>query len=139
MGEVVGRGQNAAVLRQEAVATLVVRRVGVVDVEQAGDRLLLEPLSGVAGGDAGALGQLVWRQRPVASEGAVEAELGAEVDRVELERSEGGAEQALGERLGAVGNGGGHGGRSWGRGGQRTGAPARARLAPCGSTPWWAA
>ena len=83
----------------------------VDDLEEAGDGLLLEPLAGVARGDAGAVGELVRRERAVALERAVEAELDAEVDGEQLERAERGAEQALGEGVGAIcGFGvGGHG------------------------------
>jgi predicted ATPase len=72
-------------------------------LEQAGDGLLLEPLAGVARRDAGALGELVGRERPARLERAVEAELGPEVDGEQLERAEGGSEEALGELVGAIG------------------------------------
>ena len=79
------------------------RRCGrVLDLEQARHRLLLEPLAGVARRDAGALGQLVRRQRAVALERGVEAELDPEVDGEQLEGAERRAEQALGEGVGAV-------------------------------------
>ena len=51
----VGRARGRA---RRAARSGARRRVGVVDLEEAGDRLLLEPLARVARGDAGALGQL---------------------------------------------------------------------------------
>ena len=68
---------------------------------QAGDGLLLEPLARVALRDPGPLGQLGRASSgPCSGQRPVQAELGAEVDREQLERAERGAEQALGERLG---------------------------------------
>ena len=59
-------------------------------------------------------GQLAGGQRPALVERAVEAELDAEVDGAQLERPERGAEEALGQRVGAIG-GDGHGRQRAGR------------------------
>ena len=65
MGGVVGVEQDLGVgLGQPGAAGLGVRG-GVLDVQQPGHRLLLQPLAGVAGVDAGPLGQLVDRRRPL--------------------------------------------------------------------------
>jgi hypothetical protein len=93
VGGVVGDGEHARVLARERVAASVGGGAGRVDVEQAGDGLLLEPLLGVAGSDARALRELGAAERTVVGECAVEAELGAEVDRVELERADGAAKR----------------------------------------------
>ena len=113
-------GQHVGERRDVRRVLLVAEHAGVIvgqraaarrrvdDLEQAGDRLLLEPLAGVARGDPGPLGQLLRGEGAVALERAVEAELDAEVDGEQLERAEGGAEQPLDEGVGAV-DGYGHG------------------------------
>jgi hypothetical protein len=90
-------GEHARVLGGESVAAHFGGGAGIVDLEEAGDGLLLEPLVRVAWRDAGGAGQLVRGPRAVLDQGSVEAELGAEVDGEQLERAERGAEQALGE------------------------------------------
>jgi hypothetical protein len=97
---VVGRGERARVLGVERVAARFGSGVRVLDVEQAGDGLLLEPLARVARCDAGGAGKPVRGLRAFLDQCPVEAELGAEVDGEQLERAERGAEQALGERVG---------------------------------------
>ena len=96
---VVGVDERARVLGRQVEAPLA----ALLDVEQPGDGLLLEPLAGVARRDAGVVGELGGGERAVALERAVEAELRAEVDGEQLERAEGGAEEALGELVGSVG------------------------------------
>ena len=98
VGRVVLVHEHAGVVGGQRAAA----RRRVDDLEEAGDGLLLEPLAGVARCDAGAVGELVRRERAVALERAVEAELDAEVDGEQLERAERGAEQALGESVGAL-------------------------------------
>ena len=107
VGGVVGIEQHPCVLGVERVAPPPAR-LRTVDVEQAGDGLLLEPLAGVARRDARPVGELGGRQRPVLGERGVEAELGAEVDGEQLERADGGAEQALGKGVGTIAGGEGH-------------------------------
>ena len=72
----------------------VAARVGaggdVVDIEQPGHRLLLQPLAGVAGIDPRAGRELGPASRARVAEGGVEPELDAELDRQQVE----GAEQA---------------------------------------------
>ena len=67
----------------------------------------------------GAVGKLAGGQRSVLGKGAVEAELGAEVDGEQLEGADRGAEQALGEGVRGIGCGEGHRRHPWvGRSGQ---------------------
>jgi hypothetical protein len=105
---VVGVGEHARVVGRERVAAGVGRRVGAVNFEQSGDGLLLEPLARVALGDPGSPCHLGVGERAVIGHRAVEAELGAEVDGEQLQRAERRAEQALGERLRAIGDTGTH-------------------------------
>ena len=71
--------------REHAVVGVAVAPV-VVDGDDAGGRLLLEPLAPVAGVDAGARRQLRRRGRAVVGERLVEAEAHAELDGGQLER-----------------------------------------------------
>ena len=93
---VVDVGEHARVRGGQREAPLVV-------VDQAGDGLLLQPFARVAGRDAGAVGELVRRERAVALERLVQPELGSEVDGEQLERAERGFEEPLGELVGAIG------------------------------------
>jgi hypothetical protein len=68
---VVGIAQHARMVGRQPVAA----RLAVLDVEQARDGLLLEPLDGVARGDAGMARELGRGQRPMLGQGAVQAEL----------------------------------------------------------------
>ena len=102
MRGVLGPRQHAGVLVGQCEAAGLGGGVGVVDVEEAGDGLLLEPLARVARRDAGAARELAGGQRPALVERAVQAELDAEVDGAELERAERRAEEALGEGVGAI-------------------------------------
>src|SRR5262249_61152475 len=74
--------------------------IGVVDGQEAGDGLLLEPLAHVALGGAGAGGELTGRRLPAVGECLVEAEPTTEVDRRDLQGVDGGGEQALHQRVG---------------------------------------
>ena len=69
----------------------------VVDGDDAGGRLLLEPFARVPGVDAGARRQPRRRGRAVVGERLVEAEAHAELDGGQLERADRGHEHALGE------------------------------------------
>ena len=72
--------------------------VGLVGrLEQAGHGLLLEPLPGVALGDAGARGQVGGSARACLGQPAVEAESSSEVDGEELERARGRRDEVVGE------------------------------------------
>ena len=103
---VVGVDEHPRVVGGERVAA--VRRGGrrVLDLDQAGHSLLLEPLARVSRRDAGRLGELVADERPVLLERTVEAELRPQIHGVELEGAERGAEEALCEGVGAVEDGG---------------------------------
>jgi hypothetical protein len=100
--------QHTCVLRGQRVAAMLGGRVGVLDLDKAGDGLLLEPLSRVALGYAAPLAQPGRREPPVLGQGSVKAQLGPEVDREQLERADRRAEQALNERLHAIGHRGAH-------------------------------
>ena len=69
----------------------------VVDGDDAGRRLLLEPFAPVPGVDAGPRRQLRRRGRPVVGERLVQAEAHAELDGGQFERADRGHEHALGE------------------------------------------
>jgi hypothetical protein len=87
VSRVVGVGQHLGVAVRQPEAPVVLRCGGVLDLEEAGDRLLLEPLACVALVDAGALCEPGRRQR-AAGQRVVEAEPEAEVHAVELERAD---------------------------------------------------
>ena len=106
VGQVVGVDEHAAWSGGDARSGASRRRrAASVDVEEAGDGLLLEPLARVARVDAGGVGQLAGGDRAVALDRAVEAEPRAEVHGEELQRAQRGAEQALDEGVAAVGGG----------------------------------
>jgi hypothetical protein len=104
-----GHGDGGArKMRRERLRFGVGQRLGmagrqgeapVLDLEDAADGLLLEPLVRVARMDTGRLGQLVRRRRAAPGERAVEAQPIAEIDAVEVERRARRVEQALGERV----------------------------------------
>ena len=95
---VVGVGHDRRVGRGQAVAPLLGVVARVVDLEDAGHRLLLEPLPRVARVDPAARGELARRVGPPVAQRGVEAEPVAEVDAEELERPDRRAEHALVER-----------------------------------------
>jgi hypothetical protein len=76
-------------------------RVGarIVDIDDAGDGLVLEPLAGVSHVDARTLGEVGRRRGPAIGERLVQTEALAEVDRLEVERPESGLEQASRQRV----------------------------------------
>jgi hypothetical protein len=76
-----------------------------IDLEQAADRLLLEPLARVARVGPGPRRELVGRGRPIVGEGPIPAQPIAEIDAGDVEAGDGGREDALGERLGSGGHG----------------------------------
>ena len=78
----------------------------VVHVQDRPDCLVLEPLAGVAGMDAGSLGQLGRGRRAALRQRPVQPEPIAEVHSLQVEGSERGAHQAAGELV-AAGLGGG--------------------------------
>ena len=96
-----------------------------VDLEQAADRLLLEPLARVARIGPGPGGELVGGGGSVIGEGPIPAQALAEVDAGDVEARDGGGEDALDERVG----GGGQGRPPWimsrGPGRARRGSAAR--------------
>jgi hypothetical protein len=104
-----GRGERKAVLvEQDLVVALrepVPPGLGlgrrVLDLEDPGYGLLLEPLSSVPLVRAGGGRELARPQRAAVGERTVEAELAADVDAEEVEGAERGAEEPLDERLAA--------------------------------------
>ena len=80
--------------------------VGVVDRDEPGDGLLLEPFTGVSGCDRGAGRQVVDGHLAGVTDGVVEPETAPEVDAEQLERPDGCFEQPGVER-GVVGCRGG--------------------------------
>ena len=109
MRRVAVAAEHAGVLLREPVAARSRVGLGVVNLDESGDGLLFEPLARVALVDSRERAQLTGVQVLVVLERAVETELGAEVDREQLERADRGAEQALDEGLAAVGGIGRHG------------------------------
>jgi hypothetical protein len=89
--------QHLGVARRQPIAALVGRGAGVVDLEDAGDRLLLEPFARVALVGAGRGGELGGLRLAVLPQGTVEAEAVAQVDGHDLVGPERRAEETLGE------------------------------------------
>ncbi len=109
--------QDLVVAGGQREATLVRRRRRIVDLEDPGRGLLLQPLAGVALVDPGRFGQLLGGQRATLGDGRVEPEPMAQVEAAELEGRDRGVEEPLDERVAALGLGGRLGG------GGRHGAP----------------
>jgi hypothetical protein len=78
----------------------------VVDLHDAGRRLLLEPLPRVTHIDAGPLGEFPGRAGAVLSEYAIEAQPVTEVDREHIHRGHGGGEQSFDEGIARLIRGG---------------------------------
>ena len=72
----------------------------VIDLEDAADGLLLEPLPRIAGVGPGPRGELTGGCRAVGREAGVPSQAIAEVDPGEIEAPERGGEQALGQSVG---------------------------------------
>ena len=89
--------QHLGVPGRKRVAPLAGRRGRVVDLEDPGNRLLLQPLARVALGRAGRLGEPGGGEAVALAERPVVAEAVAQVDGHELVGAEGGSEEALGE------------------------------------------
>jgi len=91
----------------------------VLDVQQPGHGLLLQPLAGVAGVEAGPLGQLGNGRRPLVPQGLVQVQPQAQPDTCQLERPDHALEQPVGQGVASPGlvrgrrAGGGHGPRSF--------------------------
>jgi hypothetical protein len=92
-------GQDLLVPRRKKEAPPVGFFVLVLDAEDPGRRLLLEPLARVARMDAGRLRQLAGRRRATVSERAVETEPIAQVDAEEIEGRDRGLEEPLNKRI----------------------------------------
>ena len=103
VGRVFGVDEGGALLVAEAESPCRSRCVGVVDGHETGDRLLLEPLEGVPGSDAGDGGQLVGGDAARCGDAAVETQPTPEVDAEHLERGHGGLEDPVVEGGGVVG------------------------------------
>jgi hypothetical protein len=128
-GRVVGAvrvDQHLGVAGGQPVAALGGRALGVVASEVAGHGLLLEPLAGVARGDAGVTGELGLGRRAQLAERPVEAELDAQVYAEGLHRPGQAVDQPLGQRLAGVEVGWGWHGSSLPPAGRSTALPAAA-------------
>ena len=86
--------------------------MGSSQAKIAGDRLLLQPLAGVAGGDASVGGEFGLGGGPEIVERLVEPELQAQVDAERLQRVGRVIDEPLGERLASIQVGGGSHGSS---------------------------
>jgi hypothetical protein len=95
----VGVHQHLGVAVGQPVAALGRRQGRVVAGQVAGDRLLLEPLAGVPGRDAGPPGDLGLGRPPEVGQGPVEAQLDAEVHAQGLHRPGQPVDQPLREHL----------------------------------------
>jgi hypothetical protein len=84
---------------RKRVAALVFGLGRIVHIEDFAHGLLLQPLAGVAGVDAGAGGQLASGGRAILGERLVQPEPVPQVRRVDINRAERRAEEALDERL----------------------------------------
>ena len=74
--------QDVDVLGRQPVAAFVLGCHGLVDNDEARDRLLLEPLAGIARGDAGFTGEFQWRDGAPYGEHRVQPQLLPEIDAV---------------------------------------------------------
>ena len=74
-------------------------RLGVVNLEDAGRGLLLEPLPRIALVHAGGVREATRRERPRVGQRPVEAQPVAEIDAVEIHRAQGRLEEATHERV----------------------------------------
>jgi hypothetical protein len=106
----VGVQEHLGVAGGQPVAALLGRAGRVVAGEVAGGGLLLEPLVGVAGANAGVGGDFGLVGDSEVGERVVEPELQAQIHAQGLQRVGGVVDQPLGERLTRVEvDGGGHG------------------------------
>ena len=103
VGRVVGLDEHGLLFVTEAEPSARGVGVGVVDRDEPGDGLLLEPLPGVSGCDRGAGRQVVDGHLAGVTDGVVEPEAAPEVDAEHLERPDGRFEQSGVERGGGVG------------------------------------
>ena len=94
--------QRLVVAGGEAEASFLRVRLGVVDLEDAGRGLLLEPLARIALVNAGGVREAARRERPRVGQRTVEAQPVAEIDPVEVHRAEGRLEEATHERVSVV-------------------------------------
>jgi hypothetical protein len=95
-------GEHIRVLLRQPEAPRLGRRVRIIDLDEAGDGLLLEPLARVALVDARCRGEPTGRERPAVAERQVETEPPADVDAEELQRADRALEEALDERVAPV-------------------------------------
>ena len=102
VGRALRIGEHVCVLLREPEAPRLGGGVRVVDLEEAGNGLLLEPLARVALVDPGGRREPAGRQRPGVAQRAVEAEPPADVDAEELQRADRALEESLDERVAPV-------------------------------------
>jgi hypothetical protein len=114
--------EHGAVCGRQPVAALARLGSRIVDGQEPGNGLLLEPLAHVTLGRAGADGELPWRRVAAVGERPVEAEPGAYVDGSNLLRGDHGRKQALDEGVVLCG---------FGRRDRRRGAQRSASFASC--------
>ena len=99
VGQGVPVDQHLGVPGGKPVAALLGSGLDIVHLENAGDRLLLEPLARVALVGSGRLGELARRHVTLVDQRPVVPESISEVDGEELVRAERGSEEALGEGI----------------------------------------
>ena len=92
-----GIGQDGSVAGRQRVAPLVGRGGHVVDIEDGADGLMLQPLTCIAGIDAGALRQLRSGRRAALFERSIQTKPVADVDGLEVECGEHRAGEPAGE------------------------------------------
>src|SRR4029453_7615907 len=97
VGGVVGVEQHLGVGLGQRIAAGVGGGGAVLDVQQPGPRLLLQPLAGVAVVDAGPLGQLGHGRRPLVPQGLVQVKAQAQPDAGQLVGLDQAPEQPLGQ------------------------------------------
>ena len=90
--------EHLAVARREAVPANAGDGGGIVDGEEARDRLVLQPLLRVAGVGGGAICQLGCRHRAGGGDGVVPSELVAQIGGVALQRPHRRGDDPLGQR-----------------------------------------
>ena len=85
---------------REPIPPLLRGRPGVVDLEDVGRRLLLEPFARIALVDAATRREFARRRRPAVAQGPVQAEPVAHVDGDHVHHPDGRFEEATDERVG---------------------------------------
>ena len=87
---------------REREAPLLLSDARVLDLQDAGRRLLLQPFARVPRVHAGVRGQIAGRERACFGQRAVQAQAVAQVDGEDVHRSHGRVEQPLDERVSSL-------------------------------------